>query len=140
MIVEQRLWGKIAEKSDGECWLWQGAVNDRGHGYLRIGSKQYYAHRLVWEITRGQKLQAGSWVDHTCKNNACCNPKHLQVKMFRGSGHPRSKLTAGAVIKIYNLYMSGQSRSQIGDQFGISKSTVGRIANGQTWQHINRGQ
>lgn len=133
-----KLWTKIDRKSDSECWLWTGVTNDRGYGYLRIGPKQKYAHRLVWEITRGQKLQEGNWVRHTCENNACCNPRHMQVKMYRGAGHPRSKLTEGNVIDIRNLYTTtGQSHSQLGSQFNVSKRTIGRIVTGNGWKHVN---
>ncbi len=136
---DAKLWNKIDRKSDTECWLWQGAVNEKGHGYLRIGPKFRYAHRIVWELTRKQKLQGCNWIERTCGINRCCNPKHLRVMSFRGGGHPNSKLTEGDVIDIYDLYMSGQSQSQIASQYDVCRRAIGRILNRETWRHVKLG-
>lgn len=131
------LWDKIARGSDTECWLWLGSVNEKGRGVLRVAGKFRYAHRVVWELSRGQILRGCNWIEQICRNNRCCNPKHLRVKSFRGSGHPCSKLTEGEAMAIYDLYWSGQSQSQLAKRFSVGRKTVGRIANGETWRHVN---
>lgn len=131
------LWNRIDRKSDSECWLWTGCINDRGHGYIRIANKYLFVHRVAWEITRGQKLQSNMWIDRTCGNNRCCNPRHLQIKATRGSGHYKSKLTEDDVIEIYKLWMSGQAQHRIASQFDVSRSNIRHIINRRSWKHIN---
>ncbi len=134
-----KLWNKIDRKSDTECWLWQGPLNEKGHGYLSINNKFCYAHRVVWELSRKQILPGLTWIERMCKNNACCNPRHLRVNSFRGGGHPGSKLIESDVIDIYNLYMAGQSQSQIANKYHIGRKTIGRIVNRETWRHVKLG-
>lgn len=131
------LWNKIDGKSSSECHLWQGPVNTRGHPYLRVLGKWKYAHRVVWELTRKQTLQKCTWIERSCKDNRCCNPRHLIVRSFRGASHPGSKLTESDALEIHNLYMIGQSQSKIADQFSISKKAVGKLVNGETWKHVS---
>ena len=131
------LWNRIDQRSDSECWLWTGCVNDRGHGYVRIANKYRFVHRLVWQITRDQKLTSSMWIARTCKNNRCCNPKHLQIKANRGASHYCSKLIDSEVIEIYRLWMGGQSQHEIAKQFKVNRTTVRNIVNGYTWKHIN---
>lgn len=131
------LWNKINRGSDTECWPWQGPVNERGRGVLKVLGKNQYAHRVTWQLTRGQTLQGCNWVEQTCKNNRCCNPRHLRVRPFRGASHPSAKLTEDAAKEIYDLFMSGQTQSQIAAKFGVGQKTVCKIVNGTTWRHIN---
>jgi hypothetical protein len=130
------LWGKIVKGPDTECWAWQGPVNEKGRGVLRVAGKFRYAHRVAWERSRGQELQGCNWIEQICGVNRCCNPRHLRVRSFRGSGHPCSKLTEDEAVEIYNLYWSGESQSKLAKRFGIGRKTVGRIANGETWGHV----
>jgi hypothetical protein len=76
------LWERFEEKICYEpmsgCWLWMGCVSGCGYGYFLINRINKRAHRLAWEITRGEipdKLQ----IDHICHNKICVNPEHLRL-------------------------------------------------------------
>lgn len=75
---------KINKTAD--CWLWTGAVQNRGYGNFR--SK--LAHRVSYEKYVGP-IPKGLTLDHLCKNRLCVNPKHLEpvtqyVNNMRGDG------------------------------------------------------
>ena len=54
-----------------------------------------------------------------------------------GERHPNSKLTDKDVIKIKELYHSGNYfLRELGETFGISRTCVGRIINKKAWKHI----
>lgn len=67
----------------GPCWLWTGALHDKGYGrfYLGVdpvdGSRIWaYSHRLAFEHWIGIP-KPGYIVDHQCNVKTCCNPVHL---------------------------------------------------------------
>ncbi len=80
-----KIWNKI-EKTD-TCWNWKGDTWS-GYGKIRIKSKNYRVHRLVYELLVGQ-IPTGLELDHRCRNRKCVNPEHLEpvthaVNMERG--------------------------------------------------------
>lgn len=75
-------WARIATASLDECWNWQGAVNDYGYGYLKIGPTgervQLLAHRVAF-AAYNDELPDGADLLHSCDNPPCCNPAHLRI-------------------------------------------------------------
>ncbi len=58
------------------CWIWRGALDERGHGIFTIRAKSILAHRAAVEIFGGE-IPAGkaSWL--TCRVPPCVNPAHV---------------------------------------------------------------
>jgi hypothetical protein len=84
--------------TSGECWLWQGAINRHGYGYLRYGGRYWQAHRLAYTLTVAT-LPDDVLVCHHCDVRACVRPVHLfpgthrdntldMIAKGRFSGHP----------------------------------------------------
>lgn len=71
-------WAKVDKTSDPRgCWLWQGTVNSKGYGQIRIASKAHRTHRLAYRLVVGD-IPDGLCLDHLCRVRHCCNPDHLE--------------------------------------------------------------
>lgn len=98
-----------------ECWLWQGALNNRGYAVVGDGEgSSMLAHRAAWQEKHGA-IADGAQIDHvchnadqdcpggtTCKHRRCINPAHLEAvtasqNMRRAirSRRPRTHCTQG---------------------------------------------
>lgn len=66
----------ITEPNSG-CWIWLGNIKKNGYGSLTIKTKNYYAHRLAYELMVGS-IPNNLVLDHKCRNKCCCNPDHLE--------------------------------------------------------------
>ena len=79
--IKQRFWAKVQPFQPGGCWLWTGARNRKGYGFLHRdghrGAKEY-AHRLAYGWYRGP-IPNGLHIDHLCRNTSCVNPAHLEA-------------------------------------------------------------
>lgn len=108
----ERLLSKITFSKNG-CWEWTGTISNKGYPAFMIFKpkrKNCYAHRLIWELTKGEKIPDGLEMDHLCKNTKCVRPSHMEPvtgkennlrsnsptsqnakKLFCLRGHPFSK-------------------------------------------------
>jgi HNH endonuclease len=60
------------------CWLWTGALSEKGYGFFKVHPKQVKAHRFAYEAFVGT-IPQGMLVCHSCDVPACVNPAHLFV-------------------------------------------------------------
>lgn len=75
--IIDRFEAKAYPEPNSGCWLWTGAVNERGYGQIRINGKTVAAHRTSYQIYVGN-IPNGLQIDHLCKNPSCVNPQHLE--------------------------------------------------------------
>jgi len=150
--VEKRFWEKVDKRDDNECWEWKAGINSTGRGIFQYGGKAIHAHRFSWMLANG-KIPDGAFICHTCDNGKCVNPKHLFIgnalinnrdcfakrrhPILRGEKDPKSKLNNEKVLKIVELYKSGDySQYQLGEMFGVSRSGILTILRGNSWAEI----
>lgn len=69
----------------GQCWLWHGANNGKGHGKVWMPSpnatrrgRLVYLHRYSFEQFQNITLWGGLVLDHLCRRRNCFNPLHLE--------------------------------------------------------------
>ncbi len=60
------------------CWGWNGRRHSLGYGCIYLAGRQFYAHRIAYELERGP-IPDGLEIDHLCSNPECCNPAHLEA-------------------------------------------------------------
>lgn len=60
------------------CFLWTGALDQRGYGRFNHDYTYTRAHRYAFEHERGP-IPDGLVIDHLCRNRACVNPAHMRV-------------------------------------------------------------
>lgn len=70
------LWGRIDKNGPNGCWVWTAALNAAGYGVVGMGGKVVRVHRVIYEHMRGA-IDRKLVLDHLCRNEACCNPDHL---------------------------------------------------------------
>ena len=56
------------------CWIWTGTIYKRGYGYFGLKGKMKSAHRLSYQLFRGD-IPAGIEIDHICHSNSACEAK-----------------------------------------------------------------
>ena len=60
------------------CLIWLGRRSRDGYGKVSVNGKEWYVHRLVWEIANGRPKADGMHIDHTCGQSMCVEADHLE--------------------------------------------------------------
>jgi hypothetical protein len=132
------------------CWPWTGAVNNAGYGKFQLDGRTLGAHKVAWQLINGP-VPDGLFVCHRCDNPPCCNPAHLflgtpaentqdmhrknRYPVRRGAKHHKAKLTDQQVAEIrQRLQDAATPYSLLAAEFGVSKSTIWRVARRLNWK------
>ena len=133
-----------------DCWEWTGSKNKQGYGTIRYNGKGSFAHRMSYEIYKGD-IPDGMHVMHKCDNPSCVNPNHLTVgthidnmgdmakkdrsPKMRGELNGNHKLTKEQVIDIRKFQGKCTAQSAA-DMFNVSKKTILNIWHRRQWASI----
>lgn len=134
------------EDTETGCWVWQRSCSTgqgrRRYGKLRVNGRTVSAHRYSFERRYG-KIPTNNVVMHTCDNEQCVNPEHLQIGTHslnrkdcvdKGRAHFNEKISAKIAEQIRKAYI-GTHRTQIevAQMFGVSQTQVSKICLRQCW-------
>lgn len=131
-----RFWRNV-HKESGHCWIWQSYVGKNGYGMFRLGEATYRAHRVAYQLTKGE-LKPGFVIAHLCDVKLCCNPEHLtqvtqqeNLRMVHNLGHTNSEFT-NAKMKlsteaIIDILQGGESDRHYARKYGVDHKSIPRI-------------
>lgn len=146
----ERILLNITHSSDSDCWVWNGTVDRKGYGGVKLGKRaRRQAHCLAYEEFIGA-IPEGLCVLHRCDNPPCCNPAHLFLgtrgdnvrdsvakgRFAMGETHYRAMVSREDVLEIRRLRASGVKYSELTARFGIKREGLGNIVRRKTWKHI----
>lgn len=160
--TEKVFWAKVNKEPgqgpNGDCWEWQGVVNNKGYGTTSYGRDRKVkgldgprlAHRTSYELSVGPILE-GLHLLHSCDNRLCCNPVHLspgdakqnmQDKVDRnrqqkGEQIHGSRLTSDQVREIKLMFLMGYKSQYIADLLLDGRpKIVESVRQGKSWKHV----
>jgi Helix-turn-helix domain of resolvase len=137
-----KLWIKIDRKSNDQCWLWTGKKTGVGRPVIQINKILYVAARVLYCLHYDSD-PGDLFVCHDCSPNPdnilCMNPEHFWLgtqqentqDYFNKGGKPscgNQRLLPEDYEKIFMMYHSGYTVTEIVEQFKISRRTVWYIA------------
>ena len=143
-----RFFSNVAVKGLDDCWHYHGTRLTSGYGQFIAINERWLAHRFSYLVCNGV-LEPDLVVRHKCDCKTCVNPFHLEtgtvadnnrdrdirMRTAKGSKNGRSKLQEEQVIAILH---SQDPHEIIARQYGVERSTIGRIKNGTAWNHITK--
>lgn len=105
------------------------------------------AHSVTMESIRGLVVR------HQCDNARCINPAHLLLgtaadnmqdkvdrgRQTRGVAQAAARLMVSEVLEIrrrYKAYCKTNGSIALAREFGVTSSTITKVAGGHSWQHV----
>ena len=145
---QRRIKGKIISLQNVRGYL---AVSHKSEGKQR----SLYVHQAVAKlfVSNPENKPCVNHIDGNKKNNdpsnlewcthkenmrhAFCTGLTPYPKTGPGEDSPSAKLNNESVAQIKKALLKGVSRKQLAQKYGVAQGTIGFIASGQTWRHIN---
>ncbi len=137
----------INAKSD-ECILWPYTTSGRcQRPWIKHKGARGYAARFMCAEVNGPPEHDGLHAAHSCGNLKCINPRHIRWatavenaadKVKHGTA-PRGENQGASKLKewqISEIRMRKESVKSMSEKYGVSKSQIYRILNGDRWAYI----
>lgn len=134
------------------CWTFRGK-HRHGYGVVVWHQRNYYAHRIAWEIAHECSLpdyDTAHCIRHVCNNPGCVNASHLLYgthqdnsydkiaagRLVYGEACYQAKLTVSAVQEARILRQQGWTWRQLAQRYGVTEMAVSNACRGKTWKHV----
>lgn len=139
----EKLWART--NKDGECWLWDGPVNNKGYGIMRVGGRDVLVHRLSWVLEHGT-IPEGMVIRHSCDLRRCVNHAHLSTgtprdntadMIARGRKNPFTKYPANLIREIRRRAATGERHCDLAAEMGVSRSMISLVCSRKARVDIN---
>jgi hypothetical protein len=146
--------GRFIKPGFDDCWEWTGSRTKQGYGRLNRSGRNQHANRFILALVKPPS-DPELCACHHCDNPPCVRPSHLfwgtvaennadmlvkgrliPPKVRAGSAHHKAKITEDEAMEIRRLRRAGLSQAKIGEIFGLSQTSVGRIDRGELWRHV----
>jgi hypothetical protein len=144
--TQHRFWRKI-EITESGCWEWQASTQEYGYGQFRVGDTMVPAHRMAIQlfVPDGEAILDGcEEIRHRCPEDdpACCNPEHLwpgtarqnQLDSLRDGDC--GEFSEAQIRHIRRRYDTGETQSDIADDYDVSQRCISMIVRGETYEHV----
>jgi hypothetical protein len=98
-----------------ECWDWKGATQKQGYGMLGLGTLHNNvskgAHVAAYIIYRDQAFRDYDQTSfhHTCLNEGCVNPYHLQLMSHYENILRQGHLAPGVIDKLIHEFPAART-------------------------------
>jgi len=126
-----------------------------GHQHVRISKNGVTTTRLIHQLVLeafvgpcppdmevrhldgdGQNNTLANLSYGTRSANVFDSIKHGSRVDTRGSSHGQSKLSEKMIPQIRTMLDNGHTQEEIGKLFGVGRTTIQKIKNGQSWKHV----
>lgn len=113
------------------CWIWTGATDKWGVPTARTKTSQTTAARREWMRENGP-VPEGKIITKDCAVKLCIRPRHHRPATWGEVRYRTGQVRVDTFTaqRAFLLSKQGWSRSKVAHVFGVSRSTVQRIASG----------
>lgn len=138
---------RVVRDPETACWLWVGPCAPGPNGHLY---PMFYHNRKAGESDNTTR-SAFPWLMRewfpdievapyqqtatSCGRDVCISPYHRTVRI-PGPGKGQTRMDHDTVLEIYALRTSGRTQTSVGDQFGVSATTIHKIWHGIRWSTL----
>lgn len=150
--VIRRFWKFVKIAGEDECWIWQGARDDKNrYGQLWVSKKiTPKAHQVAFCLFNGD-IDPSLQILHSCDNPPCVNPKHLSQgtaqdnstdavnkgRIKHGEDHGRARVTEAQVIDIRASYKPRVVTAKaLAEKYSLPFHIVRKIIWRETWRYL----
>ncbi|GAA1992709.1 hypothetical protein GCM10009718_33020 [Isoptericola halotolerans] len=152
--LSQRFWGRwavmVIPGAPDACWPWEGRLDAKGYGFIKVNGKTTRVHRVAWLLANGSWPPPGMVVRHRCDNPPCCNPAHLQLGTVRenvadcierdrrahGESLRQAKLTEAGVRDIRRRAAAGEAHRAIAADYRVTRQAITLVVKRKNWRHV----
>lgn len=73
---------RVSPEPMSGCWLWEGALSQKGYANVKWHGRVVRVHRLLYEREHGP-IPPGLEPDHRCRVRCCVNFDHIRLLTHR---------------------------------------------------------